>query len=668
MAVAQRFGAGHRVLVSGGAGFVPSHLVDALIARGCDGRRGRQLRHRIARRTSPTSPTNPRFTLVEADVSERLPDDPRADRALRRDPAHGLAGQPHRLRQLPMEILRVGSLGTLHLLDRAVRRRRPVPDGLHLRGVRRPAGAPAAGELLGQRQPDRRAQRLRRVQAVRRGGHHGLPPLPRASTRRSCGSSTRTARGCAPTTAGPSRRSSPRRCAASRSPCTAPATQTRSICYVDDLVRGILLLLDSTETGPINCGTEHEMTMRELAELIVRLTGSESTGRSFTPRAPDDPEKRRPDLTLARTLLGYEPRSARRRACAARSSTSGDARSEIGREIALTGPKLRTSRLRATSALASATMRSRPYPGFMSATTSSAGGSSGRAAVPGAPSAPSGRTAGRAACPARRRAVGRGRPPYRQRRRWPGRPRRPGSDRGRAGAPGKRGRKPRWGRIALVAGVALALLGLLGAGGALYGYANKLDDDLKPHRPVLGDHRRPPGRRRSTARSTSCWSAATRGTRTRRRRGQQVARRHDHRDAHPGQPRQGVPGLDPARPVRADPRVGRAPTAATRSAQDQRGVRVGRAAAGGADRRGLHRRAHGPRDGDRLRRLQGGHRRARRRRHERGADDHLDPQAVPHVQEGHRTTSTAPRRSTTSASATSSRTATSPACGTSRSS
>ena len=46
--------------------------------------------------------------------------------------------------------------------------------------------------------------------------------------------------------------------------------QTRSICYVDDLVRGILLLLDSTETGPINCGTEHEMTMRELAETDRR--------------------------------------------------------------------------------------------------------------------------------------------------------------------------------------------------------------------------------------------------------------------------------------------------------------------------------------------------------------------------------------------------------------
>ncbi len=86
-------------------------------------------------------------------------------------------------------------------------------------------------------------------------------------------------------------------------------TQTRSICYVDDLVRGILALLDSGETGPINCGTEHELTMRELAELIVSLTGSTSEVE-FVTRTADDPEKRRPDLTLARELLGYAPQVA----------------------------------------------------------------------------------------------------------------------------------------------------------------------------------------------------------------------------------------------------------------------------------------------------------------------------------------------------------------------
>jgi dTDP-glucose 4,6-dehydratase len=82
--------------------------------------------------------------------------------------------------------------------------------------------------------------------------------------------------------------------------------QTRAICYVEDLVRGILLLLDSTEAGPINCGTEHELSMRELAERIVALTGSRSPV-VYVPRGPDDPEMRRPDLTLARTRLGYQP-------------------------------------------------------------------------------------------------------------------------------------------------------------------------------------------------------------------------------------------------------------------------------------------------------------------------------------------------------------------------
>lgn len=82
--------------------------------------------------------------------------------------------------------------------------------------------------------------------------------------------------------------------------------QTRAICYVADLVRGILLLLDSTEPGPINCGTEHELSMRELAERIVALTGSRSA-IVHTERTADDPEMRRPDLTLARTRLGYAP-------------------------------------------------------------------------------------------------------------------------------------------------------------------------------------------------------------------------------------------------------------------------------------------------------------------------------------------------------------------------
>ncbi|MCD9623348.1 UDP-glucuronic acid decarboxylase family protein [Rhabdothermincola salaria] len=83
-------------------------------------------------------------------------------------------------------------------------------------------------------------------------------------------------------------------------------TQTRSFCYVDDEIRGLLALLDSDHTGPINIGNDGEFTMLELAELVLEVTGSGST-IEHRPLPVDDPTQRRPDLTLARTLLGWEP-------------------------------------------------------------------------------------------------------------------------------------------------------------------------------------------------------------------------------------------------------------------------------------------------------------------------------------------------------------------------
>jgi dTDP-glucose 4,6-dehydratase len=88
-------------------------------------------------------------------------------------------------------------------------------------------------------------------------------------------------------------------------------TQTRSFCYVDDEVRGFLALLDSEETGPINIGNPGEFTMLELAELVLEVTGSNSE-IVFEPLPVDDPKQRRPDITLARELLGWEPRVALR--------------------------------------------------------------------------------------------------------------------------------------------------------------------------------------------------------------------------------------------------------------------------------------------------------------------------------------------------------------------
>jgi dTDP-glucose 4,6-dehydratase len=82
--------------------------------------------------------------------------------------------------------------------------------------------------------------------------------------------------------------------------------QSRSFCYVDDEIRGILALLDGDEVGPVNVGNPNEFTVRELAELVLDVTDS-SSELVFEPLPVDDPTQRRPDITLARTALGWEP-------------------------------------------------------------------------------------------------------------------------------------------------------------------------------------------------------------------------------------------------------------------------------------------------------------------------------------------------------------------------
>ena len=83
-------------------------------------------------------------------------------------------------------------------------------------------------------------------------------------------------------------------------------SQTRSFCYVDDLVRGLLGLLDSDHVGPVNIGNPDEYTLLELAEAVLEITGS-SSELVFEPLPVDDPKVRRPDIGLARRVLGWEP-------------------------------------------------------------------------------------------------------------------------------------------------------------------------------------------------------------------------------------------------------------------------------------------------------------------------------------------------------------------------
>jgi len=89
-------------------------------------------------------------------------------------------------------------------------------------------------------------------------------------------------------------------------PIYGDGTQTRSLCFVSDMVEGLTRLLASTERGPINLGNTHEVTMRELAGAVQRAVGvAEQVEHHELPE--DDPTRRRPDTTLARNLLGWEP-------------------------------------------------------------------------------------------------------------------------------------------------------------------------------------------------------------------------------------------------------------------------------------------------------------------------------------------------------------------------
>ena len=83
-------------------------------------------------------------------------------------------------------------------------------------------------------------------------------------------------------------------------------SQTRSFCYVDDLVRGLILLAESGEHKPVNIGNPTEMTLLELARAVVKVTGS-SSEIVFEALPVDDPQVRKPDITRARELLGWEP-------------------------------------------------------------------------------------------------------------------------------------------------------------------------------------------------------------------------------------------------------------------------------------------------------------------------------------------------------------------------
>jgi len=289
-----------RAVVTGGAGFIGSHLCERLLAEGgdvvCVDNFLTSGLHNIEHLMQ-----HPRFLFSYGDVCQGLDVDGLVDAVFHlASPA-----SPTDYLRLPLETLRVGSAGTWNALDLAASKNARFLLTSTSESYGDPQIHPQTEDYWGNVNPV--GPRSVYDEAKRFGEALTM------AYRRSSGVDAKIVRIF--NTFGPRMRPDDGRAiptfisqALRGSPITVQGTgaQTRSITYVDDLVRGILLLLDSDETGPINVGTEHELTVLQLAELIVRLCGSDSP-IELVERMADDPEKRRPDLTLARTLLGYEP-------------------------------------------------------------------------------------------------------------------------------------------------------------------------------------------------------------------------------------------------------------------------------------------------------------------------------------------------------------------------
>ena len=289
-----------RVVVAGGAGFLGSHLCEALAARGQDVVAvDNEVTGWVANLSALAG--RPGFTYLRQDVCDPVSLDGPIDAVMHlASPA-----SPADFASMPVEILRAGSAGTHQLLELA----RANHARFFLASTSEVYGDPLVhpqteaywGNVnpVGPRSAYDEAKRF--AEAMTRAYHrrYGVDvAIVRIFN-----------------TYGPRMRVDDGRVvtnflvqALEGRPLTVygDGQQTRSFCYVDDEVRGFLSLLDSGETGPINIGNPDEHTMLDLAKLVLEVTGSKS-GIEFQPRPLDDPAQRRPDITLARERLGWTP-------------------------------------------------------------------------------------------------------------------------------------------------------------------------------------------------------------------------------------------------------------------------------------------------------------------------------------------------------------------------
>ena len=289
-----------RTLVAGCAGFIGFHLTERLLAEGHDVV-GVDNFSSGSRQNAERLQQHARFRFLEHDITIPLPVEGPLDRI------YDLAcpASPVDFDSLRLEILAVCSRGVAELLECA---RRTGARLLHASTsevygdpLEHPQRETYWGHVnpIGARSCYDEGKRFAEALLVAHADKHGTAVrIPRIFN-----------------TYGPNMRRDDGRMlptfidqAARGEPLTVhgDGSQTRSFCYVSDLVAGLVTLMESDVTGPVNLGNPVEITIREAAQEVVRLMGSKSE-IAFAPRPADDPRVRRPDITRARELLGWQP-------------------------------------------------------------------------------------------------------------------------------------------------------------------------------------------------------------------------------------------------------------------------------------------------------------------------------------------------------------------------
>jgi nucleoside-diphosphate-sugar epimerase len=296
-----------RILLAGGAGFIGSHVADALLARGDEVvaidnfATGRP--ENVAHLKSDA-----KFTLINHDITVPWPTHQALTAKFDAVLDYASPASPNDFATMPLEILAVGSTGTRNLLDRA------KADGavFFLTSTSEVYGDPLVhpqsesywGNVssIGPRSCYDEAKRFSEALTMAYHRVHGVE-VRIVRIFNTYGERMRPNDGRVVNTFVVQ--------ALRGEPLTlhGDGSQTRSFCHVSDEVRGLMALLNSDYNLPVNVGNPGEFTMRELAELVVELTGSSSEIISIElpPEREGDPLQRKPDITLAKQLLNWEP-------------------------------------------------------------------------------------------------------------------------------------------------------------------------------------------------------------------------------------------------------------------------------------------------------------------------------------------------------------------------